>query len=70
MVLYHRGMEPPKFLRTGLVASFLGVSPRTIRRWLVLGQIDCFTTPGGERRIPVSEIERLLGRSLSTPEVR
>ena len=63
-------MEQRHFLRTGLVASLLGVSPRTIRRWIALRQIDYFTTPGGERRVPLSEVKRILGRSLTPPEVR
>jgi len=55
-------MEPPKYLRTGQAASFFGVNPRTIRRWVALRQIRFITTPGGEHRIPMAEIARLLAR--------
>jgi excisionase family DNA binding protein len=48
------------YLRTGQVATLIGVNPRTIRRWIAKNQIRSFTTPGGERRIPASEVERIL----------
>ena len=57
-----------KHLRVGQVALILGVNPRTVRRWLTRHQIEFFTTPGGERRVPMSEVERILGRALTTPE--
>ena len=59
-------------LRVGQVATFLGVNPRTVRRWLTLRQVAFYTTPGGERRVPMSEVERILGRPIElsrcTPE--
>lgn len=39
--------------------EFLGVSPQTIRRWEKAGKIKCVRTPGGQRRVPESEISRL-----------
>ncbi|MGQ4911378.1 MAG: IS607 family transposase, partial [Candidatus Thorarchaeota archaeon] len=39
----------------------LGVCVRTIHRWDRAGKIDCFRTVGGHRRIPLSEVNRLLG---------
>jgi putative resolvase len=44
--------------------EFLGVSPSTIRRWEREGKIRCVRTPGGQRRVPESEVARLqsLGR--------
>ena len=51
-------------LRVGQVAALLGVNPRTVRRWLTLRQLAFFTTPGGERRVPMSEVERILGQPL------
>ena len=56
------------YLRTGQVANLLGVNARTVRRWLTRHQVEFFTTPGGERRVPVSEVERILGRPLAAPE--
>lgn len=56
-------------LRVGQVASLLGVNPRTVRRWLTSRQVNFYTTPGGERRVPLSEVERILGRPLLAAEV-
>ena len=51
-------------LRVGVVAALLEVNARTVRRWLTGRRIAFYVTPGGERRIPKSEIERILGRSI------
>lgn len=45
-------------------AERLGVHPATLRRWADNGDVQVRLTPGGHRRFPLSEIERL-GR---TPE--
>jgi len=58
-----------KHLRVGQVALLLGVNPRTVRRWLTRYQLEFFITPGGERRIPMPEVERILGRVLTENEV-
>ncbi|MEM3665417.1 MAG: IS607 family transposase, partial [Candidatus Jordarchaeales archaeon] len=39
----------------------LGVTTRTIQRWDKEGKIRCVRTVGGRRRIPESEIKRILG---------
>ena len=62
-------MGQHRYLRTGQVAKLLGVNPRTVRRWLTRHQVEFFTTPGGERRVPTSEIERILGRPLTATAV-
>lgn len=41
-------------------ALLLGVCPATIRRWDKLGQIRCYRTPGGHRRIDKYEIDRII----------
>jgi excisionase family DNA binding protein len=40
-------------------AARLGVHPSTLRRWADNGDILVMVTPGGHRRFPVREIERL-----------
>ena len=35
---------------------------KTIRRWDKKGHIKCLRNPGGHRRIPLSEVNRLLGK--------
>ncbi|MDX1740387.1 MAG: helix-turn-helix domain-containing protein [Rhodothermales bacterium] len=42
-------------------AERLNVHPATLRRWADKGDILVMVTPGGHRRFPVSEIERLSG---------
>ncbi|TFG30350.1 IS607 family transposase [Candidatus Thorarchaeota archaeon] len=42
-------------------ARRLGVCSKTIRRWDTQGYIHCLRTPGNHRRIPLSEVNRLLG---------
>jgi len=46
------------------VALRLGVCSKTIRRWDKKGHIKCLRTLGGHRRIPLSEVNRLLGKLL------
>ena len=59
-----KDMEHNHYIRAGQAASFLGVHPRTIRRWADVGRVRFFITPGGERRILASDVERILGRPL------
>lgn len=47
-------------LRIGQAAAVLGVSVDTLRRWDDEGAIAVQRTPGGQRRIPVAEVQRLL----------
>jgi excisionase family DNA binding protein len=42
-------------------ARLLGVHPNTIRLWELQHRIKCIRTPGGHRRIHLSEIERIVG---------
>ncbi|MFX0065885.1 MAG: helix-turn-helix domain-containing protein [Candidatus Hermodarchaeota archaeon] len=39
-----------------------GVCRTTIRRWDKDGNIQCYRTPGGHRRISLVEIERILSK--------
>jgi excisionase family DNA binding protein len=43
--------------------ELLGVSTKTIQNWDKAGIINLVRTPGGRRRIPLSEIERIRGES-------
>jgi len=42
-------------------SNLLGVTVRTIQRWDKEGKIRCVRTVGGKRRVPESEIKRILG---------
>ena len=44
-------------------SEILGVHPKTIQKWDREGKIKVVRTPGGRRRIPESEIKRILGET-------
>ncbi|MBL5975337.1 MAG: MerR family DNA-binding transcriptional regulator [Candidatus Leucobacter sulfamidivorax] len=46
-------------LAIGEASRALGVSVGTMRNWEREGKIESFRTPGGQRRFPASEIDRL-----------
>ncbi len=52
----------------------LGVCVKTLHRWDHVGKLHCTRTLGGHRRIPLSEVNRLLGifhrKLLDTPPQR
>ena len=52
--------EPTRLLRSGVVAKRLGLHPLTVRRWVKEGKIASVQM-GREARIPITEVERLLG---------
>jgi len=47
------------FLTLSEAADRLNVHPTTLRRWADQGDILVMVTPGGHRRFPISEIDRL-----------
>ena len=49
-----------KHLTISKAAELLGVTPKTIRIWDADGKIKAARTPGNQRRIPESEVVRLL----------
>jgi len=38
-------------------ARYLGVSLATIRRWADAGHLDCYRTPGGQRRFSREQLD-------------
>ena len=52
------GKEPD--LRIGDAAAALGVSVDTLRRWAADGRLATVRSGGGQRRVPVAELTRLL----------
>src|SRR5260370_42242525 len=52
--------EKRRMLRSGEVAKRLGLHPLTVRRWVKEGKIAGVQI-GREARIPITEVERLLG---------
>jgi molybdopterin-binding protein len=46
--------------RIGEAARTLGVRVETLRRWERDGRLETTRTPGGQRRVPATEVARLL----------
>jgi len=57
-------VKSPGLVRVGVAARYLGLHPMTVRRWIAAGKIQAVQI-GREARIPMSEIERLLGETPS-----
>src|SRR5215471_13885565 len=57
-------IKSPSLVRVGIAAQYLGLHPMTVRRWIDAGKIHAVQI-GREARIPMSEIERLLGEQPS-----
>lgn len=53
-------MKQKQYLSTGEVAKALGVSVKTIQRWDKAGLITVVRTAHNQRRIPVSELARII----------
>ncbi len=60
-------MQP--HLRLTKASKLLGVTSQTLRRWANQGRIKTIRTKGNHRRIPLSEIERMLKTSDKNPKV-
>ena len=56
----------PQTVTTGEAAMRLAVAPATIQRWVDAGLMIAERTQGGHRRIPVSEIRRLIAANRPT----
>ncbi len=64
-------MRADRALRIGQAAELLGVGVDTLRRWEEEGHLRTERSPGGQRRVPIEEVSRLLGeRRRSTRERR
>ena len=46
-----------KFLNVGKAASYLGVSPASLRQWSDAGRVRVYRTPGGQRRYRPADLE-------------
>jgi len=57
----------PRLYSVGEASKLLGVTIKTIREWDRLGKIRTIKTPGGHRRIPKEEINRITSTDSHTP---
>jgi molybdopterin-binding protein len=53
-------MSDQLVLRIGHAAELLGVTVETLRRWEQDGRLRLERSPGGQRRVPIAEVSRLL----------
>ncbi len=60
-------LEP--LMTTGQIAKVLGVSIRTVTKWMAKGQLQGFVTPGGHRRIERKHVRALM-KNLGVSEER
>jgi len=54
--------EGEELLTTTQVAELFAVDRHTVTRWIQLGQLPAFQTPGGRYRIRRADVEKLRGR--------
>jgi len=54
-------------LRIGQAAELLGVSVETLRRWGDAGRISLVRSPGGQRRVALAEVSRVLAERRAGP---
>jgi len=55
-------------LRIGQAAELLGVTVDTLRRWGDAGRIRLERSPGGQRRVRLGEVSRLLAERRAAPQ--
>jgi excisionase family DNA binding protein len=53
-------MERKGFLNVGQAASYLGVSPASLRKWSDDGRVPVYRTPGGQRRYSVADLDSFM----------
>lgn len=61
-----RTSELPSSYSTQEVAKLLAISVQTVQRWMDLGHLSGWRTPGGHRRIDPQSVERLMRTSSGT----
>jgi len=55
--------------RIGEAAELLGVRVETLRRWERAGRLVTHRTSGGQRRVPATEVARLLAERRERPRI-
>jgi len=50
-------------------ARILGISYPTLKQWIYRGKLQTVKTPGGHHRVPESEIDRLIPKSVERGDV-
>ena len=55
--------DRPRFISPAVAAALLGVSPRTIVRYVDEGRLQGIMLPSGKRRVSQSAVDAILGRA-------
>ena len=63
------GQKPANLLGPREAAQILGVSYPTIKKWIYSGKLRTVKTVGGHHRIPETELDRFLSRTLRRGDV-
>ncbi|MGI8929340.1 MAG: helix-turn-helix domain-containing protein, partial [Candidatus Limnocylindrales bacterium] len=58
--------EDTRGVRIGQAAEMLGVSVETVRRWQRDGRLKVALTSGGQRLVPMDEVQRLIAERRRT----
>lgn len=58
-----KNTEVTEIVTTKQAADMLGVAVSTVQKWVELGKLASWKTPGGHRRIPVASIRAVLQKS-------
>jgi len=59
-----------KHISLAKAAELLGVTTKTLRVWDAGGKLKTIRTPGNQRRVPESEVSRILGQNESSNSIR
>jgi excisionase family DNA binding protein len=52
--------DAPRLLNTSEAAAYLSVSAESVRRWTIAGKLECYRTPGGQRRFDRAQLDAVL----------
>ena len=61
--------EPGNLLKPREAAQILGISYPTLKQWIYHGKLRTVKTAGGHHRVPESEVDRFLSRTLRRADV-
>lgn len=62
--------EQTEIVTTKQAAALLGVAVSTVQKWVELGKLASWKTPGGHRRIPLASVQTVLQGSLTALPVK
>lgn len=69
MQAYMKNTELTEIVTTKQAADMLGVAVSTVQKWVELGKLASWKTPGGHRRIPLASIKAVLRKSSAATDL-